>query len=461
MTILERSVTMNTIRSEPAISPATRIDLLIEARWTIPIEPTGLTLEDHALAVHQGHIVALLPRTEARNRFAPDETVRLPNHILMPGLVNLHTHAAMTLLRGLADDLPLMAWLRNHIWPAEAKHVSPQFVYDGTRLACAEMLQGGTTCFNDMYFFPKATAEAALHSGMRAAIGLVTMEFPSTYATDADDYLDKGIALRDELRDEALLSFCLAPHAPYTVSDQSFARILTLSEQCDLPIHLHLHETTEEIADAEKQHRQRPLERLRQLGLLSPKLVAAHAVHLTADEIITLGAHGCSIAHCPSANLKLASGIAPVADMLDGGINVGLGTDGAASNNRLDMFMEMRLAALLAKARSGRADAVSAHQALHMATLGGAQALGLDAHIGSLRPGKAADLCAIDTNKISLTPCYDVASLLVYSAGREQVSDVWVAGIQRLKGGTRVKNDEIELINCGRLWQNRIRLSDK
>lgn len=441
-------------------TPPAAIDLLIEARWIIPIEPAGVTLEDHALAIRQGNIVALLPQAEARQCFAPGETVRLPNHILMPGLVNLHTHAAMTLLRGLADDLPLMEWLQNHIWPAEAKHVSPQFVYDGTRLACAEMLQGGTTCFNDMYFFPKAAAEAALHSGMRAAIGLVTLEFSTAYATDADDYLDKGMALRDELREETLLSFCLAPHAPYTVSDQSFARILTLSEQCNLPIHLHLHETAREIADAERQHGQRPLARLRRLGLLGPGLIAAHAVHLTGEEISTLAAHGCSVAHCPSANLKLASGIAPITCMIDHDINVGLGTDGAASNNRLDMFMEMRLAALLAKAQSGRADAVGAHRALRMATLGGAQALGLDARIGSLRPGKAADLCAIDTNKISLVPCYDAASLVVYSAGREQVSDVWVAGIQRLKGGRRVENDEIELINSGRLWQNQIRLSD-
>ena len=450
---------MNNTAHTPEPSPPVPIDLLIEARWIIPIEPANVTLEDYALAIDQGNIIALLPQAEARTRFAPRETVLLPNHILMPGLVNLHTHAAMTLLRGLADDLPLMEWLKNHIWPAEAKHVSPQFVYDGTRLACAEMLQGGITCFNDMYFFPKAAAEAALHAGMRASIGLVTMEFSTAYATDADDYLDKGMTVRDQLRNETLLSFCLAPHAPYTVSDQSFARILTLSEQCHLPIHLHLHETAQEITDAEKQYGQRPLERLRQIGLLSPGLIAAHAVHLTSDEIDTLAAHGCSVAHCPSANLKLASGIAPVADMIAHGLNVGLGTDGAASNNRLDIFMEMRMAALLAKAQSGDAEAVGAHQALRMATLAGAQALGLDARIGSLRPGKAADLCAIDTAKIPLIPCYDAASLAVYSAGREYVSDVWVAGIQRLKSGQRVENDEIELINSGRLWQNRVRLS--
>ena len=440
--------------------PPVAIDLLIEAHWIIPIEPAGVTLKDHAIAVDKGTIVAILQQSEAQHRFIPRETVRLPDHILIPGLVNLHTHAAMTLLRGLADDLPLMEWLNGHIWPAEAKHVSPQFVHDGTRLACAEMLQGGTTCFNDMYFFPQAAAEAALRAGMRAAIGLIAIDFSTAYATDIDDYLAKGMALRDELRDETLLSFCLAPHAPYTVGDKSFGRILTLAEQCQLPIHLHLHETVQEVSEAQSQSGQRPLARLQQLGLLSPSLIAAHAVHLTSDEMAMLAAHGCSVAHCPSSNLKLASGIAPVADLVDQNINVGLGTDGAASNNRLDMFMEMRLAALLAKARSGRANVIGAHQALHMATLGGARALGLDKRIGSLLPGKAADLCAINIGKIPLVPCYDPASLIVYSAGREQVSDVWVAGIQRIKGGQQVESNEIELINLGRLWQNRIRPCD-
>ena len=436
------------------------IDLLIEAHWIIPIEPAGVTLKDHAVAIDKGNIVAVLQQSEAQHRFIPRETVRLSDHILIPGLVNLHTHAAMTLLRGLTDDLPLMEWLNGHIWPTEAKHVSPQFVHDGTRLACAEMLQGGTTCFNDMYFFPQATAEAALRAGMRAVIGLIAIDFSTAYATDIDDYLAKGMALRDELRDETLLSFCLAPHAPYTVGDKSFGRILTLAEQCQLPIHLHLHETAQEVSEAKSQSGQRPLARLRQLGLLSPSLIAAHAVHLTLDEMAMLAAHGCSVAHCPSSNLKLASGIAPVADLVDQNINVGLGTDGAASNNRLDMFMEMRLAALLAKARSGRANVIGAHQALHMATLGGARALGLDKRIGSLLPGKAADLCAINIEKIPLVPCYDPASLIVYSAGREQVSDVWVAGIQRIKGGQQVESNEIELINLGRLWQNRIRPCD-
>lgn len=435
----------------------TPVDLLIEARWIVPVEPANVVLENHSIAVSNGSIVAILPQDEAARRFAPRELKRLENHILIPGLVNLHAHAAMTLLRGLADDLPLMDWLQNHIWPAEGRHVSPQFVHDGTLLACAEMLRGGITCFNDMYFFPKAVAEAALTSGMRAVIGLITLDLPTAYAADADDYLAKGLAIRDELRDETLISFCLAPHAPYTVSDRSFAKVLTLAEQIELPIHLHLHETEQEISDSLRDFGMRPIERLRQLGLLSPGLIGVHAVHLNAEEIRTLAEHGCSIAHCPSSNLKLASGIAPIAAMLEKGVNIGLGTDGAASNNRLDLFQEMRLAALLAKGQSGRADAVTAHQALRMATLGGAQALGLDATIGSIAPGKAADLCAVSLADVGLAPCYDPVSHLVYTAGREHVSDVWVAGRIRVENRQLLESNEIELIKLASLWQNKIR----
>ena len=432
------------------------IDLLIEARWTIPIEPANLVLENHSVAVNHGRIVAILPQDEAAAQFAPRQLKRLESHALIPGLVNLHTHAAMTLLRGIADDLPLMDWLQNHIWPTEARHVSPQFVHDGTRLACAEMLRGGTTCFNDMYFYPKEAAQAALASGMRAAIGLVTFDVPTAYAADADDYLAKGLAVRDELRDETLLSFCIAPHAPYTVSDRSFIKVLTLAEQIDLPIHLHLHETEQELSDSLRDFGVRPIERLRQLGLLSPGLIGVHAVHLNSEEIGLLAEHGCSIAHCPTSNLKLGSGIAPITELLSQGVNIGLGTDGAASNNRLDMFQEMRLVALLSKGKSGHADAVNAHRALRMATLGGAQALGLDATIGSIEPGKAADLCAINLNDIALAPCYDPVSHLVYAAGREHVSEVWVAGRIRVENRQLLENNEIELIKLATLWQNKI-----
>lgn len=434
----------------------TPIDLLIEARWIIPIEPANQVLENYSIAINRGRIVAISQQSENATLFAPRDTVQLKNHIVIPGLINLHTHTAMTLLRGLADDLPLMEWLQKHIWPAETKHATPQFVYDGTLLACSEMIRGGITCFNDMYFHPKATARAALDSGMRAVIGLITIDFPTSYASDGEDYLAKGLLARDEFSDEQLLSFCLAPHAPYTVNDRNFARVLTLSEQCDLPIHLHIHETEREIADSLKQYGLRPLERLYRLGLLSPSLIGAHGVHLTDDEIKMLSEHGCSIAHCPSSNLKLASGIAPVAELVNGGVNIGLGTDGAASNNRLDLFQEMRLAALLAKGISGKAEAIGAHEALHMATLGGAKALGLENSIGSLSVGKSADICAVRIDDIDLQPCYDPASTLVYSAGREHVSDVWIAGERRLAGAAMPESREIELIKIAALWQNQI-----
>ncbi len=438
-----------------------RVDLLISARWVIPVEPAGAVLDDHSVAVSEGRIVAVLPSAAAGERFEAREHLRLDRHALIPGLVNLHTHAAMTLLRGLADDLPLMAWLKDHVWPAESRHVSPEFVYDGTLLACAEMLRGGVTCFNEMYFFPEAAARAALDAGMRAALGIIAFEFPTAYAADADDYIAKGLAARDALREEPLLSFCMAPHAPYTVSDKTFARVVTIAEELDLPIHTHLHETKAEIEESLTQYKARPLERLRALGMLGPRLVAAHAVHLTDAEIEPLAHHGASIAHCPSSNLKLASGLAPIAAMLARGINVGIGTDGAASNNRLDLFQEMRIAALLAKAVGNDAQAMPAHQALAAATLHGARALGLEASIGSIAPGKLADLCAVAFDEPELAPCYDPVSHLVYSAGREHVSHVWVAGEPRVREKQLVGFENRGLNNRVLLWQNKLAAETK
>ena len=437
------------------------VDLLISARWVIPVEPAGAVLEDHCVAVSAGRIVAVLPCAAASERFDAREHLRLDRHALIPGLVNLHTHAAMTLMRGLADDLPLMAWLQDHVWPAEAKHVSPEFVYDGTLLACAEMLRGGVTCFNEMYFFPEAAARAALDAGIRAALGIIAFEFPTSYAADADDYIAKGLAARDVLKEEPLLSFCMAPHAPYTVSDKSFAKVVTIAEELDLPIHTHLHETRQEIEESLERYKARPLERMRALGVLGPRLIAAHAVHVTDAEIETLARHGTSVAHCPSSNLKLASGFAPAAAMLARGINVGLGSDGAASNNRLDLFQEMRTAALLAKAAGSDAEAMPAHRALAAATLHGARALGLEASIGSLAPGKFADLCAVAFDELELAPCYDPVSHLVYSAGREHVSHVWVAGKPRVLEKKLVGFENRNLNNRALVWQNKLAAETK
>lgn len=435
---------------------ATQIDLLIESRWMIPVEPADAVLEDHAVAISNGRVLEVLPTEQASERYAARETVRLDSHVLLPGLVNLHTHASMSLMRGLADDLPLMEWLTKHIWPAEGKHVTPEFVYDGTLLACAEMLKGGITCFNDMYFYPEETARAAVDAGMRAAVGIICIEFPTRYATDSADYLRKGFAARDHYLGEPLISFCLAPHAPYTVSDRSFEQILTYANEIDLPIHMHLHETEDEIRESLEKFGCRPVERLRRLGLICSNLIAVHAVHLSPEEIDLLSHFGASVAHCPSSNLKLASGIAPLSRFVERGLNTGLGTDGAASNNRLDLLEEMRLAALLAKAASGRASSVPAHTALHMATLGGARALGLEDKIGSIAAGKLADLCAIDLSDIALNPVYHPASHVVYAAGRNHVSHVWVAGNAKVDRGSLVGIDEEQLRALARTWQSRL-----
>ena len=428
--------------------------LLIRARWIVPVEPAGAVLENHAVAVLGDRIDALLPAAEIDARYPGADVVDLADHVLIPGLVNAHTHAAMTLMRGLADDRPLLRWLTEHIWPAETRHVSAEFVTDGTLLACAEMLRAGITCFNDMYFFPEAALEAALQAQMRAALGMIVVEFPSAYASDPDDYLQKGLALRDRYREHPLLSFCLAPHAPYTVSDATFRKVATMLGELDVPLHIHLHETEDEIQRSLAEHSVRPIERMRRLGLLGPGLMAVHGVHLQADEIELLARHGSSVVHCPSSNLKLASGFAPVAQLLAAGVNVALGTDGAASNNRLDLMQEMRFAALLAKAVARDAEAMPAHRALRCATLGGAIALGLERRIGSITAGKLADLVAVRLLGPELAPCFDPVSHLVYAAGREHVTDVWVAGKQQLKGRELLNPLLSSLDTRYKLWQN-------
>ncbi len=439
--------------SMPAMTPA---DLRIDPQWIIPVEPAGQVLEAHALIVRDGHILDILPVHAADALYQASAHQQLPGHALIPGLINLHTHAAMSLLRGYADDLPLMEWLQGHIWPAEKRWVSPDFVHAGTQLACLEMLEGGITCFNDMYFFPEASLQAATQAGQRIASGLIVLDFPTTWAADPDAYLQQGLAVRDRWLDNPLVHFCLAPHAPYSVSDRSFEKVATYSAQLDLPIHIHLHESHDEINQSLERYHQRPLARLHRLGLVGPQLVAVHAVHLNADEQRLLAQHGAAIAHCPHSNLKLASGIAPLAALLTHGLTVGLGTDSAASNNRLDLWEEMRLAALLAKGTSGQAEAVPAHQALAMATIHGARALGLDDRIGSLTIGKAADLVAVDLSGPETQPCFDPVAQLIYSAGRAQVSAVWIAGRAVVREHRAVTLDRDTLLARTHYWRERL-----
>jgi len=430
-------------------------DLLLLPQWVVPVESEG-TLADHAVAVQDGRILDVLPADAAQARYDAAQTIALPGQALIPGLVNLHGHAAMSLMRGFADDLPLMAWLNGRIWPAEKKHASDAFVRDGTLLAAAEMLAGGITCCNDMYFFPQAAGEAFLQAGMRAMLGILVLELPSAYATDADDYLARGLATRDALKEEPLLGFAFAPHAPYTIADATFGRINTLAEQLGLPLHTHIHETADEIQASLKQYGVRPLERLARLGLLGPNFIGVHAVHVSDAEIDLLAQHGCHVAHCPTSNLKLASGIAPVAKFAAAGINLGLGTDGAASNNRLDLFAEMRLAALLAKGASNDAAALPAAAALKMATLDAARALNLDDRIGSIAPGKRADLVAVDLHALSSQPVFDPVSHLVYVAGREDVTHVWVDGKLKLNDRRLVGLDTDDLTARAAYWRTKL-----
>ena len=433
------------------------IDLLLRPTWVVPVNPDRTVLRHHAVAVNDGAILAVLPTEEAERRFTAKETIDLTGHVLIPGLVNLHVHASMSLMRGIADDLPLMQWLQEAIWPAEAKHVSHNFVRDGTALAADEMLRGGITTCNEMYFHPDAAAEAFATAGMRATVGVAILEFPTPYAANADDYFRKGLAARDKWQGHPLIRFAMAPHAPYTVSDDSLTRVASLSTELDCPVHMHIHETAHEVAESISQHGVRPLARLESLGLLGPDLIAVHAVHLDAPEIRLLTRQGCAVAHCPSSNMKLASGIAPVAAMLAEGLTVGLGTDGAASNNRLDLFEEMRQAALLAKVSTMDPTVIPAHAALKMATLNGARALGLEEAIGSIEPGKRADLCAVALNTLNNTPCFDPVSHLVYVAGRESVSHVWVDGEKRVENGkTVLRKSNNELIGIAAVWQTRL-----
>ena len=405
-----------------------QIDLLIHASWIVTCDSEQNIKEDHCLAVANGRIVDIVPASLARLTYLAGQEIDLRGHALMPGLVNAHGHAAMSLLRGAADDLSLHAWLQDYIWPLEGRWVDEEFVYQGTRLAIAEMLLSGTTCFADMYFFPNAAARAAVEAGMRAQLACPIIDFPTAWASDADEYISKATALHDQFRNHPLVSIAFGAHAPYTVSDAPLLKIASFAEELDIPIHMHVHETAQEVADAVAGSGKRPLQRLLELGLISPRMVCVHATQLNDEERAMLSASGTTVVHCPESNLKLASGFCDVAKLIDAGVNVALGTDGAASNNDLDMFSEMRTAALLAKAVKGDASALPAAKALQMATLNGARALGLDGEIGSLEAGKLADIISVNLSDLNTQPLFNPASQLVYSTNCRQVSNVWVAG---------------------------------
>ena len=432
-------------------------DTLISAGWCIPVEPHGATLAAHSVAITDGRIVDLLPAAEAAGKYVPGAQVDRPGHVLIPGFVNAHTHAAMTLLRGLADDLPLERWLKEAIWPVEARWAGAEMVRDGTRLAVAEMLLSGCTCFSDQYFFPEIVAETASDMHIRAMVGTPVIDFATAWAESAQECLTKGADLvHDPYADHPLISSCFVPHSISTVSDAAFRDLRVMADQLDRRVQIHLHESALEVEESVAETGKRPVDRLDDYGLLNASLMAVHAVHLTDEEIARFAEAGVSVAHCPRSNLKLADGIARVEDMLDAGITVGLGTDSAASNNVLEMPGEMRTAALLAKARANDASALPAAAALRMATLEGAKTLGLDSCTGSIEPGKWADLACIDLNHINSQPVYDPLSQLVYTVQPHQVSDVWVAGRQQVENGALTQIDQADILRRTTEWHRRM-----
>jgi 5-methylthioadenosine/S-adenosylhomocysteine deaminase len=436
------------------------VDLLIEARWVVPVEPHNVVLERHAVAVDADRIVAILPIAEARRTYAPRERVELGEHVLIPGLINTHTHNPMTLMRGLADDLPLMVWLQQHIWPVEAKVIGPEFVRDGVELSVAEMIRGGTTCANENYFFPDAIGATYRKLGFRAVVGLPVIEFPTGWARTQDEYFERATETHDMFRHDPLVRTAFAPHAPYTVSDESFERIRVLADQLDIPVHLHLHETAHEVEEERKKSGLRPFQRLQKLGLINDRLIAVHMTQLTDGEIAACAEAGVSVVHCPESNLKLASGFCPAEKLRKAGVNVATGTDGCASNNDLDMFGEMRTAALLAKAVAEDAAAFDAGYALRTATIHAAKALGLEASIGSIEVGKQADLAAVRLSDIETQPLFHIISQLVYATGRHQVSDVWIAGKRKLVARELVGMDVTGMMARTHAWRERIAALD-
>lgn len=430
--------------------------VLLLPRFLVPVRPRLQVLEHMAVVITGEHITAILPREEAMARYENAVRVELPRHVLLPGFINMHTHSAMTLLRGYADDLNLQVWLNEHIWPAEKAFLSPKFVHDGVRLAIAEMLRGGTTCFNDLYFFPEVAAATAVETGMRACIGLPVINVPTVWAAHEDDYIDKGLDVSASWQNEPLITTVLAPHAPYSVEDAALRRISKLSEKRDLRVHMHVLESAWEVAESMRQHGKPTLDRLNDVGLLNERLLAVHMTQLDPHSLAKVADTAANVIHCPESNLKLGNGICPVAHLMEHGVNLALGTDGAASNNDLDLLAEARSAALLAKGYAADPCALNAFQTLEMLTINAARALGQEQRLGSVEAGKLADLCAIRLDALQTTPMYDVVSHLIYAVSSQQVSHVWVGGRMLLKDGKFLHMDSEDIMGRANDWSKRI-----
>lgn len=430
--------------------------MLLLPRLLVPVRPRLQVLEQMAVVIEGELITAVMPRSKALATYKDAVCIDLPEHVLLPGFINMHTHSAMSLLRGYADDLNLQVWLNDHIWPVEKAFLSPGFVHDGARLAIAEMLRGGTTCFNDLYFFPEVTAAAAVETGMRACIGIPVINVPTIWAADEDEYIDKGLEVSASWRDEHLITTLFAPHAPYSVGDSALGRIAELSESFDMRVHMHVLESNWEISESLRQHGKPTLDRLNDVGLLNERFLAVHMTQLNGTDLESLAKTSVNVIHCPESNLKLGNGICPVARLLAHDINLALGTDGAASNNNLNILAEARSAALLAKGYAGDPCVLNAFETLETLTINAARALGQVNLLGSIEAGKLADLCAIRLDSLQTTPIYDVVSHLVYAASSQQVSHVWVGGRMLLQDGLFLHMDVDDIMERANDWAMRI-----
>lgn len=403
-------------------------DLIVKAKYILPMNDALEIIQDGFVAITDGKIAAIGQEDILDKGIAVKEIIDAGNAIVMPGLINAHTHAAMAYFRGLADDLPLDIWLQKHIWPAEAKYVKPDFVRNSLALACLEMIKSGTTCFSDMYFFQESAAEIVANAGLRALLSEVILDFPSPSSPHPQDAMDKTVRLVEQFKDDGLIKIALAPHAIYTVAKENLLAIKELRDKYSLPIHIHLSETKKEEMDSREKYQKSPVEYLADIGLLNDRLMAAHCVWLSDNDIEIIAESGAKAVHCPASNMKLGSGISPVGRMIKNNIIVGLGTDGQASNNSLDMFDAMRLAALLPKAASLDPELVKAREVVKMATIDGAKVIGQEKEIGSLVPGKKADLITINLNQPHLVPLSDPYSHLAYCVRGGDVNDVIVNG---------------------------------
>ncbi|MCI4625868.1 MAG: amidohydrolase [Candidatus Magnetoovum sp. WYHC-5] len=433
------------------------VDLIVEGKYVLTMVEGAKPIEDGAVAITAGKIVDVDSASVITKKFKPARKLGGHNKIVFPGLINTHTHAAMVYFRGLADDLPLKQWLEDHIWPAEGKWLSVEFIADAVELACLEMLLAGITIYNDMYFFEDEAAKVSNQMGMRAVLGAGVLDFPTSSAKDADGHIENAKRFIENWLGDELITPSIAPHAPYTCSPDTFKKVKAVAEYYDVPLHTHLAETESEITIVYNMYGSTPVKLLNSIGFLDKRVVAAHCVWVSDDEIDILADKKVGVSHCIESNLKLSSGIAPVVKMLERGVHVTLGTDSAASNNDLDIISEMAIAARLHKAMVKDPTVLNAEQTLTMATRYGAEALGLDKKIGTLEQSKAADLVIVDIKKPHLMPFYDVYSLIVYTMRSSDVESVIVNGELVVHNGHSTKKDENEILEKVLWWSDKIK----